>query len=185
MASSKRAKRVINLTSDNDDDGEGGDGDFTEVSWLRTTRTARYLVRLILSSFIERIRVAGQLHSPYTALSDKVTRTASGDRIGVSPPHKWQPTTAKRLGMFSLFRISSRHIPSINRLFHQGPALTACCATSAPCCQSPILRPSHSPWLQHSSPQNRKKSSIEILSTKSLIATMIAFRMTSVASTRT
>jgi hypothetical protein len=95
MASSKRAKRVINLTNDNDDDGEGGDGDFTEVSWLRTTRTARYLVRLILSSFIERIRVAGQLHSPYTALSDKVTRTASGDRIGVSPPHKWQPTTAQ------------------------------------------------------------------------------------------
>jgi hypothetical protein len=41
LASSKRAKRVIDLTGDDDDDGEGGDGDFTEVSW----RT----VRLILS----------------------------------------------------------------------------------------------------------------------------------------
>jgi hypothetical protein len=69
-ASSKRAKRVIGLTRD---DGEGGDGDFTEVSWLRTTRTARYLVRLIPPFLIDRIRVAGQLCSSYTALSDKVT----------------------------------------------------------------------------------------------------------------
>jgi hypothetical protein len=37
LASSKRAKRVIDLTGDDDDDGEGGDGDFTEVSWLRTS----------------------------------------------------------------------------------------------------------------------------------------------------
>jgi hypothetical protein len=59
LASSKRAKRVIDLTGDYDDDRESGDGDFTEVSWLRTTRTARYLVRLIPPSFIDRIRVAG------------------------------------------------------------------------------------------------------------------------------
>jgi hypothetical protein len=32
LASSKRAKRVIDLTGDGDDDGEGGDSDFTEVS---------------------------------------------------------------------------------------------------------------------------------------------------------
>src|SRR5437588_10571102 len=64
LASSKRAKRLIDLTGDDDNDGEGGDGDFTEVSWLRTTRTARHLVRLIPSSLIDRIRVAGQLHSP-------------------------------------------------------------------------------------------------------------------------
>jgi hypothetical protein len=32
LASSKRAKRVINLTGDDDDDREGGDSDFTEVS---------------------------------------------------------------------------------------------------------------------------------------------------------
>ena len=38
LASSKRAKRVIDLTGDDDDDREGGDGDFTKVSWLRTTR---------------------------------------------------------------------------------------------------------------------------------------------------
>jgi hypothetical protein len=28
----KRAKRVIDLTGDYDDDGEGGNGDFTEVN---------------------------------------------------------------------------------------------------------------------------------------------------------
>ena len=37
LTSSKRAKRVIDLTGDDDDDGEEGDGDFTEVSWFRTT----------------------------------------------------------------------------------------------------------------------------------------------------
>jgi hypothetical protein len=68
LAFLKRAKRIINLTGD---DKEGGDGDFTEVSWLRTTRTARYLMKLI-SLFIDRIRVAGQLRFSYTALSDKV-----------------------------------------------------------------------------------------------------------------
>jgi hypothetical protein len=72
LASLKRAKRVIDLTGD-DNNGDGGDGDFTEVSWLRTTRTARYLVRLIPPSLIDRIRVTGQLRSPYTALSTKVT----------------------------------------------------------------------------------------------------------------
>src|ERR1700722_674255 len=40
LASSKQAKRVIDLTSDDDDDVEGGDGDFTKVSRLRTARTA-------------------------------------------------------------------------------------------------------------------------------------------------
>jgi hypothetical protein len=58
LASLKWVKRVIDLTSDYDDDGEDSDGDFIEISWLRTTRTARYLVRLILP-FIDRIRVAG------------------------------------------------------------------------------------------------------------------------------
>ena len=75
LASSKWAKRVIDLTGDYDDDGEGGDGDFTEVSWLRTTRTARHLVRLIPPSLIDRLQVAGQLRSPYTALFAKVTGT--------------------------------------------------------------------------------------------------------------
>jgi hypothetical protein len=59
LASSKRAKRVIDLTGDDDDDGEGGDGDFTEISWLRTTQTARHLVRLIPPSLIDRIQIAG------------------------------------------------------------------------------------------------------------------------------
>ena len=31
------SKRVIDLTGDDNEDGEGGDGDFTEVSWLRTS----------------------------------------------------------------------------------------------------------------------------------------------------
>jgi hypothetical protein len=52
LASSKRANRVIDLTGDDDDDREGDDGDFIEVSWLRTTRSARQLVRLILPSLI-------------------------------------------------------------------------------------------------------------------------------------
>jgi hypothetical protein len=52
LASSKRAKRVIDLTGDDDGDGEDGDGDFTEVGWFRTTRMARHLLRLILPSLI-------------------------------------------------------------------------------------------------------------------------------------
>ena len=75
LASSKRAKRVIGLTGDDDDDGEGSDGDFTEVSSLRTTRTARRLARLIPPSLIDRLQVASQLRSPYTALSAKATGT--------------------------------------------------------------------------------------------------------------
>jgi hypothetical protein len=71
LASLKRAKWVVNLTSDDDDDREGDDSDFTKVSWLRTTRTARHLIRLIPPS-IDRIQVADQLHSPSTALSAKV-----------------------------------------------------------------------------------------------------------------
>jgi hypothetical protein len=91
LASSKRAKRVIDLTGDDDDYGEGGDGDFTEVSWLRTTRTARHLVRLIPSSLIDRIRVAGQLRSPYTALSAKVTGIhCRRPRNAVYGGHTWQ-----------------------------------------------------------------------------------------------
>jgi hypothetical protein len=70
LASSKRSKQVIDLTGDDDDDDrEGDDGDFIEVSRLRTTRTARQLVRLILPSLIDRIQVADQLRSPFTALS--------------------------------------------------------------------------------------------------------------------
>jgi hypothetical protein len=34
------SKRVVDLTRDDDGDSEGGDGDYTEVSWHRTTRTA-------------------------------------------------------------------------------------------------------------------------------------------------
>jgi hypothetical protein len=90
LASSKRAKRVIDLTGNYDNDGEGGDDDFTEVSWLRTTQTARYLVRLI-PPFIDRIRIAGQLRSPYTALSDKVTGTyCRRSRNVVYGGHTWQ-----------------------------------------------------------------------------------------------
>ena len=47
LASSKWPKHVIDLTGNDDDDRESDDGDFIEVSWLRTPRTARQLVRLI------------------------------------------------------------------------------------------------------------------------------------------
>jgi hypothetical protein len=91
LASSKRAKRVTDLTGNDGDDGEGGDGDFTEVSWLRTTRTARHLVRLIPPSLIDRIRITGQLRSPYTALSDKVTGThCRRPHNVVYSGHTWQ-----------------------------------------------------------------------------------------------
>ena len=68
-------KRVIDFTSDYNDDKEGGNGDFIEINWLRTTRTARQLVRLIPLSLIDRIQVADQLRSPFTALSAKITGT--------------------------------------------------------------------------------------------------------------
>ena len=66
---------MIDLTGDDDDDSEGDDGDHTEVSWLRTIRTARHRVRLIPPSLIDRIQVADQLPFPLTALSAKVTGT--------------------------------------------------------------------------------------------------------------
>jgi hypothetical protein len=58
LASLKRLKQVIDLTGDDDDDRGGDDGDFIEVSWLRTIRTARQLVRLIPPFVIDRIQVA-------------------------------------------------------------------------------------------------------------------------------
>jgi hypothetical protein len=66
---------VVDLTGDDDDDREGDDGDFTKVSWLRTTLTARYLLRLIPPSLVDRIQVADRLRSPSTALSAEVTGT--------------------------------------------------------------------------------------------------------------
>jgi hypothetical protein len=54
LASSKRPKWAVDLTGDDDDDRDGDDSDFTKVSWLGTTRTARHLVRLIPPS-IDRI----------------------------------------------------------------------------------------------------------------------------------
>ena len=86
LASAKRAKRVIDLTGDDDDDRKGGDGDFSELSWLRTTRTARYLVRLIPPSLIDRIQVTGQLRSPYTALSVKASGTHCRRPYNVASP---------------------------------------------------------------------------------------------------
>jgi hypothetical protein len=55
LASLKRVKRVISLTSDDNNNRESGNGDFTKVSSLRTTRTARYLARLILPFLIDRL----------------------------------------------------------------------------------------------------------------------------------
>jgi hypothetical protein len=75
LASSKPPKQVIDLTSDDDDNRKGDDGDFIEISWLRTTRTARQLVRLIPPSLIDRIHVADQLCFPFTALSAKIIAT--------------------------------------------------------------------------------------------------------------
>jgi hypothetical protein len=62
---------MVGLTGDDNDDREGDDGDFTQLSWLRTARMARYLVRLIPPSLIDRIQVTDQFRSPSTALSAK------------------------------------------------------------------------------------------------------------------
>jgi hypothetical protein len=51
----KRAKQIINFTDDDNDDREDNDSDFTKVSWLKTTLTARYFLRLISPSLINRI----------------------------------------------------------------------------------------------------------------------------------
>ena len=64
---------MIDLTRRDDGDSEGGAGDHTEVSWLRTIRTAQHRVRLIPSFLMDRIQVADQLRLPLTALSAKVT----------------------------------------------------------------------------------------------------------------
>jgi hypothetical protein len=53
-----RLKQVIDLTHDNDGDSEADDGNHTEVSWLRYTRTAQYRVTLILLFLIDHIQVA-------------------------------------------------------------------------------------------------------------------------------
>jgi hypothetical protein len=66
---------MVDFINDDDDDREGDDGDFIEINWLRTTRTARQLVRLIPLSLIDRIQVADQLRSPFTAVSTKIIGT--------------------------------------------------------------------------------------------------------------
>ena len=70
---SKRQSGWFLIGHDNDD-REGNDSDFTELSWLRTTRTARYFVMLFPPYLVDRIQVANQLGSPSTALSTKVAR---------------------------------------------------------------------------------------------------------------
>jgi hypothetical protein len=47
LASLKWLKHVIDFTDNDNDNRESDDSDFIEVSWLRITRTARQLVRLI------------------------------------------------------------------------------------------------------------------------------------------
>jgi hypothetical protein len=94
LASPKRVIEVIDLTYDDDGDSEGDDGNYTEVSWLRYTRTARYRVTLTSPSLTDHFRVADQLPFPPTVLSAKVTG------IYRRPPpnavysgHTWQEET--------------------------------------------------------------------------------------------
>jgi hypothetical protein len=47
LASLKWLKYIIDFIGNDDDNRESDDSDFIEVSWLKTTRTARQLVRLI------------------------------------------------------------------------------------------------------------------------------------------
>jgi hypothetical protein len=46
LASSKRAIEVINLVCDDNNNNRGDDDNYTEVNYLRYTRTARYRVTL-------------------------------------------------------------------------------------------------------------------------------------------
>jgi hypothetical protein len=71
-----RPKQVIDLTLDDDDDSKGDDDVFTEVSWLRNTRMARYRGRLNPTPLTGRFQVADQLPfpSPPTVLPAKAIR---------------------------------------------------------------------------------------------------------------
>ena len=70
-----RPKQVIDLTPDDDGDSKADDGNHTEVSWLRYTRTARYRVTLTSPFLTDHIQVADQLPLPPTVLSAKLTGT--------------------------------------------------------------------------------------------------------------
>jgi hypothetical protein len=47
LASLKWPKHVIDFIGNDNDDRESDDSDFIEVSWLKITRTARQLIKLI------------------------------------------------------------------------------------------------------------------------------------------
>jgi hypothetical protein len=67
---------VIDLTIDDDENGEDDDNDVTtEVSWLRSIRATLYRVRLAPPPLIDRFQIANNLPSPPTALPAKATRT--------------------------------------------------------------------------------------------------------------
>jgi hypothetical protein len=94
LASPKRVIEAINLTYDDDGDSEGGDGNHTEVSWLRYTRTAQHRVTLTSPSLTDRFPVADQLPSPPTVLSAKLTGTRSRRPHNVIySGHTWQEET--------------------------------------------------------------------------------------------
>jgi hypothetical protein len=71
--------RVIDLTLDDDQASSGNDDNITEVSWFRITRTARYGVRLIPPSLIDRFQVVDQLSLAPTVLFAEVTRLEEED----------------------------------------------------------------------------------------------------------
>jgi hypothetical protein len=76
LASPKRAIEVIDLTCGDDGDSEGDNGNHTEVSCLRYTRTARHRVTLI-STALNRPLPGRPTNSllPPTVLSAKRTGT--------------------------------------------------------------------------------------------------------------
>jgi hypothetical protein len=117
---SEPLKQVIDLTRDDDGDSEGGDGDHTEVSWLRTIRTAQYRVRLIPSFLIDRIQVADQFRLPLTALSAKVTYTHSRrlHNVAYSGHARWEETPLKMCVelFFLCYRSSADCVPSYFRI---------------------------------------------------------------------
>ena len=59
LASSKRAKRLIDLTGDDDNDGEGGDGDFTEVQ-MRCVHVRSYEKGLVRVARLDTVRKGTQ-----------------------------------------------------------------------------------------------------------------------------
>jgi hypothetical protein len=116
----KPLKQVADLNRDDDGDSEGGDGDHTEVSWLRTIRTAQHRVRLIPSFLIDRIQVAdpNSVSPSPPSLPKSPIHTADDfttSSTAVTPGGKRHPLKMCVELFFLCYRSSADRVPSYSR----------------------------------------------------------------------